>query len=502
MNEIIIDCGINQDRVALLENNELVELYIEEDNNKRIVGNIYKGRVINVLPGMEAAFVDIGLDKNAFLHVKDAIPKDMLFNKDINIKDISIRDVVKAGQEIVVQVVKEPIGTKGARITTHITIPGRYVVLMPFTNYIGISSRITNEEERERLKELASEIKPDNMGVILRTAAEGIELDEIKDDIEFVLKVYNKIEKEKNLGYAPRIIYEDLDLIHKTVRDVFTKDIQRLIINDKEKYKSIIKLVELISPHLKQRVQYFDNSYDIFAHFGIDAMIKKTLERKIWLKSGGYIIIDETEALTAIDVNTGKYVGKINLEDTVFKTNIEAAKEIAKQLRLRNIGGIIIIDFIDMKEEEDIEEVLNCLENELKKDRTKAMVLGMTKLGLVEMTRKKVRSRISSKFYKPCKHCDGKGRIFKEAEIISAIEREVKRLKIHTNSEAVIFDINILYKEGIDEKYKNTLKNIESKYGINMFINYVDSVMLKEVKVRSMGKFENIRILHENLANK
>lgn len=326
MNQIIIDVGLQENRVAVLENNEFVELYIEEDDSKRTVGNIYKGRVVNVLPGMQAAFVDIGLEKNAFLYVKDAIPKEMLSNKKINLKDISIKDVIKSGQDIIVQVIKEPFGNKGARVTTHITIPGRHIVLMPYTDYIGVSRRISDEAERDRLREIVESIKPANMGLILRTASEGLEIEDFKDDLKFLLKVLNRIDSERNLGFAPRVMYKDLDLIHRTVRDLFTNNVQKLIINSRNEYKSIVELVEMISPQLKSRVEYFDSSHDIFGYFGIEQMINRALDRKVWLNSGGYVVIDETEALTSVDVNTGKYVGSTNLEDTVLRTNMEAEK--------------------------------------------------------------------------------------------------------------------------------------------------------------------------------
>jgi ribonuclease G len=492
MNQIIIDCGINEDKVAIVENGDLAEIYIEEDKGRRILGNIYKGRVVNVLPGMQAAFVDIGLEKNAFLYVKDALPKDILLNKDIDIKSISIRDVIKTGQEIVVQVIKEPIGTKGARVTTHISLPGRYLVLMPYTDYIGISRRIGDKDERERLKNLADELKPEGMGLILRTAAFNRNIDDLRDDLKFLLKIFSRIERERNLGFAPRIIYKDMDLIHRTVRDLFSSDIQKLIINDKEKYNSIVELTELISPHLKSRVEYFDNNYDIFNHFGIDSMIKKAMDRKVWLKSGGYIVIDSTEALTSIDVNTGKYVGGVDLEDTVHKTNIEAAKEIAKQLRLRNIGGIIIIDFIDMSKEEDIKSVLQCLENELKKDRTKTTVLGITKLGLVEMTRKKVRSKLSSKLQMRCPYCEGTGKIYSDNYIISLIEKKIKRIKVHTVCNAVIFELNPYTFGIITSDNKNYIDKLEEQYKIKIFIQPNEKIHINDVEIRSMGNIEDI----------
>lgn len=493
MNQIIIDVGLQENRVAVLENDELVELYIEKDDNKRIVGNIYKGRVVNVLPGMQAAFVDIGLEKNAFLYVKDAIPKEMLSNKKINLKDISIRDVIKSGQEIIVQVIKEPFGSKGARVTTHITIPGRHIVLMPYTDYIGVSRRISDEAERNRLRDIVESIKPANMGLILRTASEGLEIEDFKDDIKFLLKVLHKIDSERNLGFAPRVMYKDLDLIHRTVRDMFTKNIQKLIINRRDEYKSIVELVEMISPQLKPRIEYFDSSHDIFGYFGIEQAINRALDRKVWLKSGGYVVIDETEALTSIDVNTGKYVGSINLEDTVLRTNIEAAKEIAKQLRLRNIGGIIIIDFIDMNNEYNEQEVLKILEDELKKDRTKSTVLGMTQLGLVEMTRKKVRSRLTTKMLMECPYCNGTGKVYSESSILSLIDKEIRRIKLHTSAEAVIIEVNTHTEEYLKGNNQYFIKKIEEEYGITLFIKASQSIHNNEIKVKNIGKIDFIK---------
>lgn len=488
MNEIIIDVGFNQIRVAVLENNELVELYIEREDNKRVLGNIYKGRVINVLPGMEAAFVDIGLEKNAFLYIKDAIPKDNTSEKDISKRNLSIRDVVKQGQEIIVQVIREPFGTKGARVTTHITLPGRYLVLMPHTDYIGISRRITNEEERNRLKSLIEEIRDENIGAILRTAAENRTKEELKDDFKFLSNIFKKFKIERNLGSTPRIIFRDLDIIHRTVRDLFTKSTKRLIINDKDKYDSIIDLVDITSSSSESRIEYYDKSHNIFGDYGIESMIKDALSRKVWLKSGGYIVIDETEALTSIDVNTGKYVGSVDLEHTVLRTNIEAAKVIAKQLRLRNIGGIIIIDFIDLQNKDDEKLLLETLERELKKDRTRTTVLGMTRLGLVEMTRKKNRKRLTSRILRECPYCEGTGRVYSEYTVINSLEREIKRTKIHTNAEAVLIEVNpSIYKVLINNQ-KEYLNRLEEKYGIKLFIDSDDSIHFNNIKVKHLPK--------------
>lgn len=493
MNQIIIDVSMNENKVAMIEENELVELYIERADNKRVTGNIYKGRVVNVLPGMQSAFIDIGLEKNAFLHVKEALPKEMIANKKLNIKDVSIRDVVKSGQEIIVQVLKEPFGTKGARVTTHISVPGRHVVVMPYTNYIGVSRRITDEKDRERLRKLAKKYKPKDMGVILRTVSEEIQEDDFKNDIEFLLKVLNKIDGEKKLGRAPRLIYKDLDLIHRTVRDLFTRNIDKLIINDKESYNSILDLVELVSPELKSRVEYFDDVHDIFGYFRIDTMINNAVDKKVWLKSGGYLVIDETEALTSIDINTGKYVGGVNLEDTVLKTNIEAAKEIAKQLRLRNIGGIIIIDFIDMPNKKHEQEVIRELEEALKKDRTKATVFGMTQLGLVEMTRKKERSRLTEKLLTKCPYCEGTGTVLSEEYILSKIENEVKRSKYHTNAEDIIFKVNTSIVDYIKNQVSDYVQSIKEEYDIDIHFILDNSIHHNDIKVYRLGSKEFIK---------
>ncbi len=416
MNRIIVDVHEMFTRVALQESEELSEIYVEKNLNESVVGNIYKGRVENVLQGMQAAFVDIGMDKNAFLYVKDAIPNAYFDEEDDNslatqFKDVQITDILKPGQEIMVQVVKEPISTKGARVTTHITLPGRYLVLMPTVEYIGISRRIESDEERERLKAVVDKFKPAGMGLIVRTAAEGCTDAEFAEDIEFLLKLWDNIRTNQKSGSIPRIVHKDLNIIYRTVRDIFTNNIDSFVINNKEHYERVIELLKLISPQLIHKVQHFDKAYDLFEYFNISSQITKMLSRKVWLKSGGYIVIDQTEALTSIDVNTGKFVGTIDLKDTVLKTNVEASREIARQLRLRDIGGIVIIDFIDMPDKEHEKVVIEVLKNALKRDRTRSNVFGMTQLGLLEMTRKKVRQRAEYSFLEACPQCGGEGKV-------------------------------------------------------------------------------------------
>lgn len=401
--EIVVDVRAGQTRVALLEEGVLVELYLEEGPGDRLVGNIYRGRVKNVLPGMQAAFVDIGLARNAFLHAGDLLPPGTPFLPGIS-------DLLKPGQEIVVQVVKEPMGTKGARVTTRITLPGRYLVLMPTVNYIGISRRIEEEEERERLRELALRCRPPGMGLIVRTAARGAAEEDLFREVEVLCALWEKICRRAEEHPVPGLIHRDLELVQRTLRDVFTGDVHRLVVNSRAAYEAIMDWLELVAPALRYRV-FLREGEDLFWFYGLEPEIRRALARRVWLACGGYLVFDQTEALTVIDVNTGKYVGGASLEETVLKTNLEAAREIARQLRLRNIGGIIIIDFIDMSREDHRRQVLKVLEEELARDRTRTQVLGITQLGLVEMTRKKTRPSLAELLLRTCPCCEGQGRV-------------------------------------------------------------------------------------------
>lgn len=415
-NELIVDIGIGENRVALIEDKELVEIYIERPSSERIVGNIYRGKVCSVLPGMQAAFIDIGCEKNAFLYAGDIIAKKgcLETGEDVvqDVKAGNINDLLKTGQELTVQVVKEPIGSKGPRVTTNITLPGRHLVLLPNANYTGVSRRIENDGERVKLKKIAEKLKPKEMGLIVRTASEGNGEDDFTQDMGFLLKLWGSIRQKEHSGSVPRCIYKDLSLVYRTVRDLFTPNIDKLVINDRYQYEKVLELVEMISPDLKYRVEHFSKEYELFEYYQLETKIERALSRKVWLKCGGYLVIDKTEALTVIDVNTGKYIGGKNLEDTVLKANMEAAREIAKQIRIRDIGGIIIIDFIDMHDQEHQHSVLDELKQSLRKDRTKTVVVGMTGLGLIEMTRKKVRQELSIGLHTKCPHCEGTGKVW------------------------------------------------------------------------------------------
>ncbi|MBI5967407.1 MAG: Rne/Rng family ribonuclease, partial [Deltaproteobacteria bacterium] len=413
-NEILINISSGETRVALLESGVLVELYLERRSEQGISGNIYKGRVVRVLPGMQAAFVDIGLDKAAFLYVTDvhqefddlellmrAREEDgngLYVNEEEEVPDLStpfqIEDLLHEGQEILVQVSKEPLGSKGARITSHISLPGRHLVLMPMVDNIGVSRRIENEAERRRLREIIQRIKPADCGLIVRTASEGKGEADLYQDLDFLLKMWNNVQKRKAASPVPSLVHKDLDITLRAIRDLFTQEVERVVIDSPEEYRKILDFCETFIPQLKSSVELYEKEEPLLDYYGIEMEISRALGRRVWLKSGGYIVIDMTEALTVIDVNTGRFVGKRNLEDTILKTNLEAVKEIAYQLRLRNIGGIIIIDFIDMEKVSSREKVFQALMEALKKDKSKTNILKISELGLVEMTRKRTRESL------------------------------------------------------------------------------------------------------------
>lgn len=498
--EIVVDVNRDQIRLAVLEERELSEIYVEKINNERVVGNIYKGKVANVLPGMQAAFIDIGLGKNAFLYAGDinlnfeaSGPEDEELIEGL--KKVSIKDMLKVGQDVLVQVVKEPIGTKGARVSTNITIPGRYVVLMPTVDYVGISRRIEKDDERNRLKFLAESIRPPHMGIIVRTVAEGIGKDELKADIDFLKKQWDDILQRQKKCASPKLIYKDMNLISRIVRDLFTPEISKFYINSSYEYEKVQELLSVLSPTLKDRVIFYRGQEEIFEYFNIESEIDRALQRKVWLQCGGYIVIDRTEALTAIDVNTGKFVGSVDLEDTVLKTNLEAAREIARQLRLRDIGGIIIIDFIDMTSQEHQKMVLSALAEELKKDRTRAHILGLTQLGLVEITRKKVRQSLDEVLEKICPYCEGRGRILSEDTVAKKVERELDRVFRERKGEAVLLEVHPSVAAVVIGSGGNRLSQMESRYEKYIFIKGNDSLHPEEIRIKAVGsrtKLENL----------
>ncbi|MDQ0285507.1 ribonuclease G [Desulfofundulus luciae] len=489
--EIVINAGEEETRVAVLEDRVLVEMYIERSFQQRLVGNIFRGRVENVLPGMQAAFVDIGLEKNAFLYVEDALPPRGGNGFHHHGLGTSITDILKKGQDVIVQIVKEPIGTKGPRVTTHVTLPGRYVVLMPTTDYIGISRRIEQERERERLKELAARLKPEGMGLIVRTVAEGVEEEEFAQDVHMLTRLWRKILHRAGQGPVPNLIHRDLELIQRILRDVFTEDVDRLTVDSRSEYEKIMELLDITSPKLKYKV-FLEERENIFQDYGIEQEIERALKRKVWLKCGGYLVIDQAEALTVIDVNTGKYVGSTNLEDTVLKTNLDAAVEIARQLRLRNIGGIIIIDFIDMQQEGHRRQVLKVLEEEIKKDKTRTNILGITQLGLVEMTRKKVRPSLSEVLQRPCPYCEGRGKVLSEETVGIHFKSRIIELARRTSADTILVEAHPLVAARLIGSGGVNLRELEQKTGKNLYIRGSQGQHIESVSIRPLYNKEEV----------
>ncbi|MCJ7640881.1 MAG: Rne/Rng family ribonuclease [Desulfobacterales bacterium] len=479
-NELIINVTPQETRVALLEERALSELYIERTKDRGIVGNVYKGKVMKVLPGMQAAFVDIGLERAAFLYVSDVYGKvedyeeigfqgeemTLYFNPSSPIEDL-----LSEGQEIMVQVSKEPLGTKGTRITSHITLPGRYLVFMPTVDHIGVSRRIKDEKERGRLRELVQSIKPSAGGYIVRTASEGADTDEIRNDMEFLLHLWENVQRKRETSPAPSLIHNDLTMVLRGIRDILSPQVNRIVIDSREEYENILSFINMYIPKQKYEITLYERQEPIFDAYGIEMEIDKISGRKVWLKSGGSIVIDMAEALVAIDVNTGRYVGKRNLADTILKTNLEAAKEIAYQLRLRNIGGIIIIDFIDMDREGDREKVYQVLEESLKKDRQKTNIFKISELGLVEMTRKRTRENITRILSEPCPYCDGGGLIKSKTTLCYDIFRQIERTSSELGGHSIMVEVNpeiagLLYEEertGVEELERKLKKKIVIK---------------------------------------
>ncbi len=421
--EILINVTPSEVRAALLENGVLQEVYIERAARRGLISNIYKGRVSRVLPGMQAAFVDIGLDRTAFLHASDISSGD----ED---EPRNIRELTRDGDELLVQVVKDPLGNKGARLTTYITLPARYLVLLPSSSGVGISARIEDEEERQRLRHTVEALLAEQelqCGAIVRTVAEGVSEDVLRADLKYLLRLWNVIRERSASAPVRSLIHEDLSLPLRVLRDMVSSDVEHILIDSKRDFEEMSRFAETFLPEVKEKLERYKRRRPIFDLHGIEDEIQKALDRNISLKSGGYLIFDQTEAMTTIDVNTGGYVGHRNLEETIYRTNLEAAVAIARQLRLRNLGGIIIIDFIDMEEEEHRQNVLTLLEESLARDHARHQITPVSPLGLVEMTRKRTRESLQHILCEDCPSCNGRGFIMTAETVCFEIFREVIR---------------------------------------------------------------------------
>ncbi len=480
--EILINSRRYEVRIGLVESGYLTEFHLQRPTEKGLMGNIYLGRVVRVLPGMQAAFVDIGLERTGFLYVDDVSPLPAKIDKllvtaegDEEYPTVpahphtngrgqalpNIEELLKEGQEIMVQVSKDPIGTKGARLTCHITLPGRNLVFIPQTDHIGISRKIVDEDTRDSLRALIERLRPKDVGFIVRTVAENISAEDIEADMEFLMLLWDEVQDRAKISRAPSPVYEDLDITLRSVRDLFTSEVDYLIIDNEDSYDKLMRFASTFTPKLKNKISLYRGDLPLFEAYGIDVEISKALEKKVWLRSGGYIIIENTEALTVIDVNTGRFVGKDDLNETIFKTNMEAAKEIAYQLRLRNIGGIIIIDFIDMEDEQHREELFNSFKEAVKKDKSRINILKLSEFGLVQMTRKRHSENLNQMMCEPCHYCAGEGVLKSRRTICYEIFRKISRNSGRTTGNAVTVRVHPRIADMLLKEEETTMKQLE-----------------------------------------
>ncbi len=434
--EIVINTTEYETRLAILEDDLLVELQAEKAESDRMVGDIYKGKIKTVLPGMQAAFVDIGMEKAAYLHSSD-IGKDYgprYDSEDIEEEEspaeivrksrrAGIETVLKNNQEILVQIIKEPISTKGPRISTEISIPGRYVVLVPDDDHIRISKRVSDWNEKKRLKKIVGPIRPEGFGLILRTEAVGHEEKDFRADIKRLLKLWGKLKRKADTSKAPALIHKEAEMVTSMIRDVFTDDVSRVVVDSRSDYKKIMSYARQVAPHLKDRIELYKGDAPLFDVFNLEPEIDKMLQRKVWIKKGAYLIIDQTEAMVTIDVNTGRFVGSRDQERTILETNLAAAREIARQIRLRDIGGLIVCDFIDMYNRDNRRKLYDEFQKCFANDRAKRGINPVTEFGLIEMTRERVRPSHMQVLSEPCPCCDGVGRILARENLATKIER-------------------------------------------------------------------------------
>ncbi len=511
MIEILINVRPNQTRVAYVEDQQLADLKIERNTQPTLVGSVFKGKVLRVLPGMQAAFVDIGLDRSGFLYVGDVLENiqasQLLLKEEkasrvvndgepeerphnTNHAKVPIQKLLTSGQEILVQVSKDPLGTKGARITSQISLPGRNLVYMPNIDHIGVSRKIESSEEGVRLRKEVESLGPKG-GVIVRTAGEGASKESLKSDLNYLERLWEEI--EQNYRDSPKLglVYSDMDVELRALRDLLDDKVSRVFVDNKEVFSKINKFVERFLPQHQNKVELYESPKPLFDLYDLDIEVSRSLQRKIWLKSGGYIIIDEAEALVVVDVNTGRFVGKKNLESTILKTNLEAVREIAHQLRIRNCGGIVVLDLIDMESEVNREKVVYALEEELKADRAKTAVISMSSLGLVEMTRKRTRPSLVSSLCEPCSYCDGKAYVKTKStvanEIFAALERGAQKAKQGT---VAIVQCYPDVADWIYEEESETLEFVENKLGDAVVFKIEVDFHIEEFVVKRIARGE------------
>ncbi len=483
--EIAISSTREETRVAVLDNGVVTDLYVDRAKQKDFVGNIYKGKVAKVLPGMQAAFIDIGLERAAFIHVSDLSmgtePGDTLVDSDEDEKGPEvprprrqttrpIEQLLQEGQELMVQISKGPIGTKGPRVTTYISLPGRSLVFMPNVEHIGVSRRIPKEEERARLKEIMKRLRRPGYGYIVRTVSEGVKEDDLRSDVEFLNVLWQDALKKREELPAPSLLHSDLTLTFRVVRDLFTKKVERLLIDSKEEYEAVKDFVHRVLPEQANRIHYYDKEESLFDHLGIEMEISRALNRKVWLKSGGYIVVDHTEAMTVIDVNTGRYVGKRDQEETILRNNLEAVKEIAYQIKLRGIGGIIIIDFIDMERERNREKVYQALVDAMASDKARTRISRISDLGLVEISRERVREDLLRTMSEPCHYCEGRGYTKSPTTVAYEVFREIRRIGRLSDEQKIVVCAHPSVAGLLQDEEHQGIEDLEREYGVKIIV--------------------------------
>lgn len=498
-NVLVVNSTSSETRVALVEDGIISELHIERVRDRGIVGNIYKGKSLRVLPGMQAAFIDISHERAGFLHASDVYN----FEEDLEVFEeegedgrptlargrgkqrTSIQDSLESGQEILVQVAKEPIGTKGARLTSHVSIPGRFVVFMPTVSHIGISKRINSDKERRRLRKIVERERPPGTGFIVRTVSANVDEDDLIADMEALISQWGEIFEKHSRVSAPYLLYEEADLVIRALRDLVGVDVDAIILDKKSDYDRVKSFIDSYMPSFDGRITHHESDEPVFDAYGIEAEIRSALKREVELKSGGSIVIDTAEALTAIDVNTGKFVGRgsNSLADTILQTNLEAAAEVVYQLRLRNIGGLIVVDFIDMDDARHREKVYRLLEKELKKDRATTNALAISEFGLVEMTRKRTRESLSQFLSETCPHCDGVGWVKSRETVAYEILREVKREAPMHAEKGLEIQANSLVTDFLRRTEKKAIDKLESTYDKKIKLKSVKDAHIEDFKI-------------------
>ena len=482
--KMLIESGPHETRVAILEQDRLAELFIDRHQQLGVVGNIYLGRVNRVLPGMQAAFVDVGLDRDAFLYVSEVVEPlkvDDLHSEEDDEDDPdpleedsgerpSIDQLLKPGQEVMVQVLKDALPNKGARVSTQVTLPGRSLVLLPNMAHLGVSRRIEDEDERERLRLLLEDLQPDSAGLIVRTAGEGGERSDFENDLAYLSQLWERIHRRSEKTSAPTLLHRDLDLALRVVRDYLSTEFSVIWVDGEETYERVVDFVDQVQPSMLNRVKLFQQDDALFERFEVDREIEAALKTKVWLKSGGHIVIHPTEALVAIDVNTGRYVGVHNLEDTVLTTNLEAVKEIVRQIRLRNLGGIIVIDLIDMVEPAHREQVFEALAAEMAKDRAKNKVLNISEFGLVEITRKRTRPSLERSLTQPCPYCRGTRRIKSLTTICLDLRRQLLRHRHRYNNREILLRVHPDVAEALQRQNQPVLRELEKELSADILL--------------------------------